>query len=319
MSFPRRIEFLEPGTNPFLSDTGLSFGKEVIRIDAYIPETPELHLYVNRVLPTAIAHSPYQRFSRKWSGAPLVRRRRPGAANRDCSISFQRLPRKWSAFITAAPERRMAAEWDPLLLQAEQDRLLDGRRLRLRVRYVGPTSAGRPTIRHSRDFDMKAAQHTLSACSSTAAPPLASKPICALPRSTSVPFLQRISPTRWLILGIQRAMSSPTITQRSSKSTARGSIAHTASLVFVSRPSSQMPSQSACLNSSCAMCPTPAQTLRVRDVVVCEASLTLIQNTAPSSASKAWTSVLRRSAWPSTRSRPGATPNSTSSTHSLGS
>jgi hypothetical protein len=140
MSFLRRIEFLEPGKNPILSDMGLSFGKEMMRIDAHTLDTPELHLYVNRVLPSAIAHSPYQRLSRKWS-----------------------------AFDTAAPERRMAAKRDALL-QAEQDRLLDGRCLRLRVGFVEPTSARRLTIRHSRDFDMKAAQHSvgmfINGCSS---------------------------------------------------------------------------------------------------------------------------------------------------------
>jgi hypothetical protein len=92
MSFLRRIEFLEPGKNPILSDMGLSFGKEMMRIDAHILDTPELHLYVNRVLPTAIAHSPYQRLSRKWS-----------------------------AFDTAAPERRMAAKRDALLKPSKID------------------------------------------------------------------------------------------------------------------------------------------------------------------------------------------------------
>jgi hypothetical protein len=93
MSFLRRIEVLEPGKNPILSDIGLSFGKDMTRIVAHILGTSELHLYVDRVLPTAIAQTP-----------------------------DQRLPRKRSAFDTAAPERRMAAERDAVL-QAQQDRL----------------------------------------------------------------------------------------------------------------------------------------------------------------------------------------------------
>jgi hypothetical protein len=85
MSFLRRIEFLEPGKNPILSDMGLSFGKEMMRIDAHILDTPELHLYVNRVLPAAIAHSPYQRL--RGNGPPSTQRPQNGEW-RQCGTLF---------------------------------------------------------------------------------------------------------------------------------------------------------------------------------------------------------------------------------------
>jgi hypothetical protein len=130
MSFLRRIEFLEPGKNPILSDMGLSFGMDMMRIVAHILNT---------------------------AGAPLVRRQ--CRADRHCS-NFRSAALEETVRLRHSGSRTANGGRTGRCFQARQDRLLDGGRLRLRVGFVKPTSARRLTIRHSLDLDMQAAQHS---------------------------------------------------------------------------------------------------------------------------------------------------------------